>query len=189
MNDRDRPAAPWHLPLAAAFVLPVLSAGCDGDATVAAPVPAVGAVVGGPPAGMTAAEPAGADATGFARQELEQLGSPFTRETVLELNAIVARSLAAVEEFDAVRKAGADDADRAAAERRETLAALSDRAGRARSDLTAAAARLRDRGEPHNEAILAAMVRFANDVDGEIREELGRSDDGSPADPTALAGA
>ncbi|WP_171183078.1 hypothetical protein [Alienimonas chondri] len=122
------------------------------------------------PHGAKDAEPAEATASPFIEQELDQLGSPFTRETVLELNEIVARSLTVIERFDEVRMQS--DAATAPVSPGEVYGELSERADRARADLNATATRLRDSDERHNAAILAAMVRFVDGVDREIREEI-----------------
>ena len=109
----------------------------------------------------------------FVEQGLEQLGSPFTRDTVLRLNAIVARSLSAIEQFDRARMESGSNggAERSASLR--TYAELSRQAEQARIDMAAAGRQLRASGEAYNEAILAAMIRFVEDVDEEIGEEVG----------------
>jgi hypothetical protein len=108
----------------------------------------------------------------FVEQQLVQLGSPFTRETVLTLNAIVARSLSTINAFDDAREQ-LDASDRAsAAEMLTMFHLLADQAALARQDMDAAAERLRNSGEPYNEAIFAAMVHFVDDVDEEIRAEI-----------------
>jgi len=108
----------------------------------------------------------------FIEQQLVQLGSPFTRETVLTLNAIVARSLSTINAFDDAREQ-LDASDReSAAEMLTMFLLLVDQAALARQDMDAAAERLRNSGEPYNEAIFAAMVHFVDDVDEEIRAEI-----------------
>ena len=109
----------------------------------------------------------------FAEQKLEDLTSPFTKETVLTLNAIVSRSLTAIETFDETRRElnnNTDDAQRV--EILTTYTELSNTTRQARDDMAAAAERLRDSGERYNEAIFAAMVEFVNNVDKEIHQEI-----------------
>ncbi|MEM7049121.1 MAG: hypothetical protein AAF604_05655 [Acidobacteriota bacterium] len=104
----------------------------------------------------------------FVEQELR---SPFTRETVLELNAIVARSLSIIGRFDTARKEFATRPSTAAPQTLETYAALAAEAISARTEMSAANQRLRQSGEPFNEAILAAMIRFVDGVSEEIEQE------------------
>lgn len=116
----------------------------------------------------------------FVEQELDQLGSPFTRETVLRLNAIVSRSLSAIEDFDRARTepASSGGAQGPAAPDRsrvlERYTELSRQAAQARADMSAAAREVRGSGERYNDAILTAMAHFVDDVDEEIGEELAR---------------
>ncbi|QDU35768.1 hypothetical protein Mal4_00500 [Maioricimonas rarisocia] len=118
----------------------------------------------------------------FVSQGLEQLSSPFTEETVLALNAIVARSLAAIRKFDDIRRDSHGGEN--AAERLRQYAVASKEAKQARSDMEAASSRVRESGEKYNEEILAAMVRFVVKVDDEIREEIeslaARQSEGEP---------
>lgn len=107
----------------------------------------------------------------FVEQELEQLRSPFTRETVLELNAIVARSLSIIDRFDTARKLHAAGPSTDAPQTLETYTALAAEALSARQDMSVANQRLRHSGEPFNEAILAAMIRFVDGVSEEIEQE------------------
>lgn len=107
----------------------------------------------------------------FVEQELDQLSSPFSRETVLELNAIVARSLDVIEEFDTARR---EHAVRPSSATGGLYADLAQRADGARVDMAAAEQRLRQSGERFNEAILAAMVRFVDGVSTEIALETER---------------
>jgi hypothetical protein len=105
----------------------------------------------------------------FESLELEHLSSPFKRETVLELNAIVARSLAAIQAYDLARRKPLDGDVSAALGVYERLSV---EARQARADIAASGKRIRESGEEHNRAILAAMVRFVDDVDKEIRESV-----------------
>ena len=114
-----------------------------------------------------------ADEPEFVEQKLEDLTSSFTKETVLALNAIVSRSLSAIERFDEARRDFNNDSDDA--QRVEILATyteLSNTTRQARKDMDAAAKRLRNSGEHYNEAIFAAMVEFVNKVDNEIHAEI-----------------
>ena len=111
----------------------------------------------------------------FVEQKLEDLTSPFTKETVLALNAIVSRSLTAIDTFDQTRRELNDNTNDA--QRVEILATyteLSNTTRQARDDMAAAAERLRDSGERYNEAIFAAMVEFVNNVDKEIHQEIAK---------------
>jgi len=113
-----------------------------------------------------------ADSSRFVEQELENLASPFTKETVLALNSIVERSLSAIEEFDDARKQFVSGDDVLAAEAMIVYRSLSARAESARSDMGAERDRLLHSDERYNEAILAAMVHFVEQVDEEIRQEI-----------------
>ena len=111
----------------------------------------------------------------FVEQKLEDLTSPFTKETVLALNAIVSRSLSAIESFDKARRELENDNDEI--QRVEMLATytkLSQSTRQARGDMATAAERLRSSGENYNKAIFAAMVQFVNNVDEEIHAEIGK---------------
>ncbi|MEM9702442.1 MAG: hypothetical protein AAF907_08365, partial [Planctomycetota bacterium] len=122
------------------------------------------------PAAAEGADPSAAETDGdtrFVEQQLNAESSPFTRETVLELNGIVARSLAAIDEFDACRRAVPLEGGAAESSvRLAQLDRLSVDAAAARWEMTTAGARLRGGEERYNPAILAAMERFVNGVDG-----------------------
>lgn len=111
----------------------------------------------------------------FVEQELNQLRSPFTKERVLELNAIVDRSLQAIGKFDGARKR-LETGQESTAQTAATLVALAAEAKEAQLQMAAAKARLVASGEHYNESILAAMVRFVEDVDQEIGLEAARVD-------------
>ena len=107
----------------------------------------------------------------FVGQEIEQLTSPFTRDTVLKLNSIVRKSLDVIEEFDQVRKQASggtfnDD------EIRHKFAELSKRAASSRADMDLAEKELKSSGEKFNRPIFEAMKRFVVQVDEEIGFEL-----------------
>ncbi|MEM9599210.1 MAG: hypothetical protein AAGD06_33385, partial [Acidobacteriota bacterium] len=119
-------------------------------------------------AGLEPAAKASPEGSQFVEQELGQLRSPFTRETVLELNAIVARSLSVIGRFDEARREYAASPSTAAPKTLETYASLAVEADSAQADMSAANRRLRSSGEPFNEAILAAMIRFVDGVSEEI---------------------
>jgi hypothetical protein len=122
-------------------------------------------------------------ASGFVRIDPEDLRPAFTRETVIRLNAIVRRSLEAIEEYDdaigeiraSARAAGRDGATgtiRRDAER--GLAQLRDLSARSRSalrDMNAEITRLEGSGETYNKTILAGMAHFVRTVESEIRAE------------------
>lgn len=111
------------------------------------------------------------------------IGSPFTKVTVLRLNAIVQKSLDVIRDYDrdgaewrrlieAASAEGSTAADkRDAAAATEKLAGLSGRALAARGEMAVAVADLKSSGEKHNEAILAGMVAFVEKVDDELRTE------------------
>lgn len=113
---------------------------------------------------------------------LDDFSSPFSKETVLKLNAIVGRSLAAIKEYDGALPAVQDSvaaslADRrsagARAKARENIAhveRLADEATDARDDLRAAEEELKASGEKYNEVILAGMIIFVEKVDDELRQ-------------------
>lgn len=134
-----------------------------------------------PAAALGPDEGAGGTEPEFVELGLDQFRSPFTNETVLKLNAIVGRSLAAVKEYDgaineiqrsidAARAAGAPDSARAEAkDGLARVARLSDEAKSARDDLRAAEAGLKASGEKYNEVILAGMTAFVVKVDEELR--------------------
>lgn len=106
----------------------------------------------------------------FELQEIEQLDSPFTKETVLELNTIVGRSLAAIDAFDTARKVQNDET--AIANQLDKFKKLSKQASDAKVDMDAAKERLLKSGEKYNDEIFQAMVRFVDEVDKEIRDEI-----------------
>lgn len=121
-----------------------------------------------------------ADGREFVKQGAGDVRSPFTRETVIRLNAIVARSLAAIDEYDANIKsirasidasvgASATVEDRSAAEAGvKKVAALYDQAKLAYDDMRGAENDLKSSGEEYNAAILAGMVGFVVDVENEL---------------------
>lgn len=117
----------------------------------------------------------------FVELGLDGLSSPFTKETVLKLNAIVGRSLTAVKEYDGViariqASVGAAAIEGASGETYAealkgltTIRTLSAEASLARDDLRAAEDELKSSGENYNEAILAGMIVFVAKVDDELR--------------------
>ena len=118
----------------------------------------------------------------YVRLDQEAAHSPFRAETVLKLNAITARSLAAIDAFDqsiaetrrlvddALANQGARDAATVALGRLDALGREATAAHRA---MTAADAAIRASGEPFDEIILAAIVEFVARVDSDIAEEHG----------------
>ena len=137
--------------------------GCDARAT--------GLVQQGQEATAAAAATADLESTTFVEQGLAHLESPFTRATVLELNAIVKRSLSVITEFDAIRQRLRSTDEPSTANPLSAYDALSADAARARTDMDEAEKRVRSSGEPYNEEIRAAMVHFVGHVDDEIRSE------------------
>ena len=103
----------------------------------------------------------------FVVQEITEIDSPFTRETVLKLNAIVQRSLNAINEFDHARSSDNIYPD----QRFNVYTDLSEKASSAHADMALASNKLISSNERYNEEILSAMVYFVQQVDNEIREE------------------
>lgn len=108
-----------------------------------------------------------------------EASSPFERETVIRLNAIVQRSLDAINDYDGRRAeilAAADAAAAGDAEARvkaeEGAAFVRDLHGRAKlalEDLMTAENDVKTSGEVYNAAILAGMVTFVTKVEAELR--------------------
>lgn len=129
---------------------------------------------------MAASEPPHPE---FVELGADGIGSPFTKETVLRLNAIVEKSLEIITDYDreipglrrlisAASAKGATASDkRNGAAAVERLGDFSARASAARREMALAVAELKTRGERHNEAILAGMVAFVEKVDEEISTE------------------
>lgn len=119
----------------------------------------------------------------FVEQGIDQLSSPFTKPTVLKLNAIVQKSKDIIDRFDhdikairtavaAAAKRGAPVAARAhATASLGTLSALSERARINLAEMKRAERGVRTSGEKYNDTILSAMVAFCVDVDTEVRTE------------------
>lgn len=133
----------------------------------------------GKPQTATATSPP-AERPQFAEQELGQLRSPFTKETVLKLNAIVARSKKTIDRFDrevpgireAIAAAGKSPAGRSKG--KTAMARLNGLAIEDQTelhDIKRAEAQVRSSGEKYNDVILSAMVAFVTDVKTEIGEE------------------
>lgn len=122
-------------------------------------------------------------ATQFVELGPDGIRSPFTKESVLRLNAIVQRSLDVIRDYDGsiaeirrlvdtAAKAGATPGDKADAANAVARAMdYSSRASAARAAMDVAVADLKSGGEPYNEAILAGMIAFVERVDDEIRAE------------------
>ena len=147
---------------------------------IASSVAAQTAGASGAPPITAAPSPAGER---FVEVGIDQLSSPFTKDTVLKLNAIVGRSKLIIDRFDAsiptIRKAVAAGAaaDATPQVKRRANASLGDLDGLAAgasadlADMKRAERQIRASGEKYNEPILAAMVRFVADVDDELRTE------------------
>lgn len=115
---------------------------------------------------------------------VDQITAPFTRATVLKLNAIVQRSLDTIDAYDArldamraaIDAAAANGASDAAIARARAelaaLAALKSEAAAAKSDMADAVATLKASDENYNENILEGMIIFVRRVDAEIAEEF-----------------
>lgn len=135
-------------------------------------------------AGVTGSRtPAAPAQRGTVEIGLEHLRPSFTRDTVIRLNAIVARSLATIREYDgeigelrrSVERALADGSHRSAATAGlEKLGAFEQRSKRALDDMQRAVKKLRASDERYNAAILAGMVDFVEDVESELRHERER---------------
>ena len=131
-----------------------------------------GATVGGLQEGADQESLAETGDSRFVEQELEDIESPFTRETVLALNAIVERSLSAINEFDDARKQAEATSTQGQAELLAVYQAISERAALARRDMAGEGNRMLNSGEQYNQAIFAAMVHFVEQVDDEVRREI-----------------
>lgn len=115
---------------------------------------------------------------------MDEIKPAFTEETVLELNAIVRRSLKAAGEYSRsvkpVRAAvSASQSAEASAAQREAAAVgldklrrLHDRAIAARKDMDAAAEELMSSGESYSEELLAGMVKYVHDVEVSLAKEI-----------------
>ncbi|MEM7783076.1 MAG: hypothetical protein AAF939_11090 [Planctomycetota bacterium] len=112
------------------------------------------------------------NSTAFIKQELGQMASPFTRETVIELNRIVSKSLKAINAFDKTRKLK-QETD---AEKLNQFRQLYDSAAKARVEMLATSHRVKTSGERYNKEILAAMVKFVDHVPIEISQEIRRTE-------------
>ena len=119
----------------------------------------------------------------FVELQPDQLSSPFTKPTVLKLNAIVRRSKAVIDEFDhsipAIRKAVSAGAAKSASATTKAHArtefarvvAMRQQAAVASADMKKAEHIVRTSGEKFNDTILSAMVQFVMDVDHELANE------------------
>ncbi len=109
--------------------------------------------------------------------------TPFDRETVVKLNEIVGRSLAAIREYDgsideirAQVEAGAapnaTPAARAAAQTAlASLESLHERASVARDDLSVASTALKASGRYYDPVVLGGMTEFVERVERELKAE------------------
>ena len=114
------------------------------------------------------------DEPAFVMQELPQLRSPFTQERVVKLNAIVKKSLDIITKFDELRKSlQADGAS--SSEFGIALKKLSSKASDARAEMAQAKLELENSGEHYNKPIFAAMVKFVDDVDEELKIEISKT--------------
>ena len=125
--------------------------------------------------GVAAADPE------FVELDLDHFSSPFRKETVLRLNAIVGRSLAAIREYDGALPTVQDSIAASLADKRSAgararasvniarIERLAGEAAAARDDLRDAEAELKESGEKYNEVILAGMILFVEKVDVELR--------------------
>lgn len=102
----------------------------------------------------------------------------FKKETVIKLNAIVERSVDALEKFDKLvpmlveaRESG--DAARVA-ELAPQFTALEQQAETARTDFQTEKEALLARKERHNDVILATMEQFVVEAPGEIADAIGQ---------------
>ncbi len=152
--------------------------------------PGAHAAAPGASAGQTQPPPAASTPAGkptrFVEQGLDALSSPFTRPTVLKLNAIVARSKTSIDAFDKLApvvrasvSAGAKPNATNAAKKPATLQmgrlmALAAKAATEQSAMKAAEKQVRASGEKYNDTLLSAMVGFVDEVTSEINEEVGQ---------------
>ncbi len=129
---------------------------------------------------QTAAPPAEPVTNTFVKQGDGQVSSPFTKATVLKLNAIVSRSKVAIDGYDAViaatraSVAAAGEPGAAPAARRKAKAMiakidkLATAAAAAHADLDKAETELKASGEVYNTTLLGGMKIFSTDVDTEL---------------------
>jgi hypothetical protein len=103
-----------------------------------------------------------------------QFNSPFTKETVLKLNAIVRRSKDAIDDFDLLRKEYDDKGGLSGEKALASLQEFSGRAVAARDDMEKAVSELKESGEDYSREALAGMVKFVQQVDDEIQREIRR---------------
>lgn len=106
----------------------------------------------------------------FETQEL--LSSPFTKERVIMLNAIVRKSLDIINEYDDVRRAFEKTDNASSADFQSKLKEFSKKALAVRNEMDEAKKDLVSSGEKYNEAIFAGMVKFVVDVDNELRNKI-----------------
>lgn len=116
----------------------------------------------------------------FSKLELAQLRSPFTKKSVLMLNAITARSKKTIDAYDAqlpaIRRAILAPATNAAQRKQRVsalarLSALASQSDIELRDMKAAEHKVRTSGEFYNDTILSAMVAFVMDVRTEITDK------------------
>lgn len=124
------------------------------------------------------------DTADFAPLDLDQLDSPFTQKTVLKLNSIVQKSLDIIEQFDKEIPEIREDIDAYKTENKEAgarieadkalarLADMHDRSKNVFTEMKSAEAQVIASGEVYNDAILAAMVGFVEDVKLELADEI-----------------
>ena len=112
----------------------------------------------------------------FKMQELAQLSSPFTKERVITLNAIVRKSLNIINDYDGLRRSFEKSKETATVKSkdqfRKKLKEFSQKAANVRKEMAAAKKDLLESGEKFNKPIFAGMVKFVSDVDNEIRRKI-----------------
>ena len=116
----------------------------------------------------------------FEMQELEQLSSPFTKERVIMLNAIVRKSLDIINEYDGVRRAYEKSDGKSTSDFQVKLKEFSKKALAVREEMAEAKKDLVSSGEKYNEAIFAGMVKFVHDVDNELRNKIKMMEKNNP---------
>lgn len=119
-----------------------------------------------------------------AEVTLDEIKPAFTEKTVLKLNAIVRRSLNAATQYtksvksirksvDLAATAGATAADRKAAQDGiDKLKGLYGDAVAAQTDMDAAVAELQASDESYSKELLAGMVKYVNDVEESLSNEI-----------------
>ncbi len=121
-----------------------------------------------------------ANGSALVEINLKDIKPAFTRNTVLELNAVVSKQLEVIDEFDRIKSETATTnlVDQRTSKNYELkISDLSERADENREALLEIKTRLDSIGENYNRATLAGMLNFVTDVKSEIDDHLGQVSD------------